>query len=266
MTETDILVQKFNNCCFTLSRDDIVAFDKSDNGPINNVIAKIERHCFGTKLYDDRLGLTAEMFYINHDISLKGDVIRIDVNDQDYFQLLLRFCVLLSNDYSEVDALDAFNTFQTKLRGFLEKRGFFTVTSLELKQFQGKNGIMVSSSERGIFKLDFIDKAQFYRDYFNNNYKCEISANKEYVYLMLNSDTSLIKIGTSTNPKYRERTLHSQEPSIYLIAVWCCKSDVETELHRKFSHKRVRGEWFRLTLYELKEIEDFMEKGVGNSN
>jgi hypothetical protein len=195
MTGPDILIHKFNNCCFTLSRGDILDFDKSDNGPINNVIARIERHCFGAKLCDDQFGLTAEMFYINSDNSLKGDIIRIDINDQDYFQLLLHFCVLLADSYAEVDALNAFNTLQTKLRGFLEKRGFFTTTNLELKQFEGKNAVMMSSSERGILKLDFIDKAQFYRDFFNDTYKNEIAERKEFVYLMLNSDTSLIKMG-----------------------------------------------------------------------
>jgi len=164
MTDLDILIQKFNSCCFTLSREDILNFDKSDNGSISNVIARIERHCFGAKLYDDQFGLTVEMFYINNDNSLKGDMIRIDINDKDYFQLLLSFCVLLADSYYDVDALDAFNTFQTRLRGFLEKRGFFTTTNLELKQFEDKNAVMMSSAERGILKLDFIDKAQFYQE------------------------------------------------------------------------------------------------------
>ena len=117
------MADKFNSCCFRLAKDDILKFEQTDNGPINNVLAGIANHCYGVQLFDDSHGLSAEMFYINGVRTLKGDIIQLDVKDADYFELLMRFCVLLANDYEEVDALDAFNTFQTKLRGFLEKLG-----------------------------------------------------------------------------------------------------------------------------------------------
>ncbi|MBK7426501.1 MAG: GIY-YIG nuclease family protein [Saprospiraceae bacterium] len=259
MVNHDIVIEKLNNCCVTLTPDDIFEIDKNDNGPINKVITRIERHCFGVQLLDDQFGLTAEMFYINHDDSLKGYLIQIDLNDRDYFYLLLHFCVFLADNFKEVDALTSFNIFQDKLRGFLEKLGFFTITNLEIEKFKGKNAVMATTSKRGIFKLDFIDKPQFYRDFFKDSYK-EFTEGIEYVYLMLNSDTSLIKIGTSKNPGYRERTLHSKEPKVYLIALWECKKSVEKELHKKYSHKKIRGEWFRLTIKELIEIDEFMKE------
>jgi hypothetical protein len=266
MTDIERLDKKFSTCCFTLSREDIIELDKNDNGPINNVISRIARHCYGAKLYDDQYGLTADLFYINNDTRLKGDIIRIDIKDPDYYHLLLRFCVLLSNDYSEVDALDSFNIFQTKLRGFLEKTGFFTTTNLELKQFQGRNAVMFSSAQRGILTLDFIDKVEFYRNYFNNKNDYILSGDKEYVYLMVNVDTSLIKIGTSKNPQYREKTLHSQEPDIHLISCWQCDKSIERKLHKMFEHRRIRGEWFRLTLNDLKELEDLMNQQLNNGS
>lgn len=85
--------------------------------PINNVISGINKHCYGVRLYDDKYDLTVEMFYINNQINLKGDIIRIDLNDENYFELLFRFCNLLTNDY-KVDTINAFNTFQIKLRAF----------------------------------------------------------------------------------------------------------------------------------------------------
>jgi len=266
MNDVDDLLEKFNKCCFTLSEKDILKLDKEDNGPINNVISRISNHCFVVKLYDDEYGLTVEMFYINNLNGLKGDVINLNVNDQDYYLLLLQFCALLSDSYTNVDALDAFNTFQTKLRGFLEKSGFFTTTNLELKKFEGKGAVMMGTSPRGIIKVDFIDKPQYYHDFFNNNYISETVEGNDYVYLMLNNDTSLIKIGTSKKPKYRERTLHSQEPAIHIIAKWCCGKEVEKKLHNKFDHKRVRGEWFRLSLKELIDIEEFMKPYIANPN
>ncbi|WP_010522590.1 hypothetical protein [Aquimarina agarivorans] len=220
MTDTDILIDKFNKCCFTLSSDDINHFDKNDNGPIYNVIAGINKHCFGSQIFDDEIGLTAELFYINNDNLLKGDLIKIDINDKDYYQLLLKFCTLLADDYSEIDAIDSFNTFQKQIRGFLEKLGFFTVTNIELKEFKGQNALILSSAKRGIIKLRFIEKVSFYKDFFHNNCDIETKENSEYVYLMVNTDTSLIKIGTSKDPKYREGTLQSKEPSVNLIAKW----------------------------------------------
>jgi|GEM_PF-620598 len=249
---------KFYMCCFRLEREDILVLDQEDNGPINNVISGIAIHCYGVKFYDDHHGLLVEMFYINGKQELKGDIIRLDVKDSDYYELLLHFCVLLADNYKEVDAIGAFNTFQQKLRGFLEKREFFTVTSLELKPFKGQNAVMMSSASRGIIKLDFIDPKEFYRDFFDNIADQSVEKGKEYVYLMVNTDTALIKIGKSIDPVYRERTLHSKEPSVHLIALWRCGQQVEKKLHAKFSHRRVRGEWFRLTLSDLTALEKMM--------
>lgn len=257
---------KFDQCCFTLSREDILEFDKTDNGPINNVISGINKHCYGSRLYDDDYGLTVEMFYINNDDKLKGDIIRLGLNEENYFELLFQFCVLLANEYSEVDTINAFNTFQKKLRGFLEKSGFFTTTSQELKQFKGKNAVMMTISQRGIFNLELIDKVDFLRNFFSN-YDSETDELfvDEFVYLMVNTDTSLIKIGTSKNPLYRERTLQSQEPVVHLIAKWNCSKEIEKRLHERYKHKRIRGEWFRLDLNDLKEIEIFMSSEANNS-
>jgi hypothetical protein len=250
---------KFFTCCFRLEEADIQELDKADNGPINNVMAGLAKHCYGVNLADDQLGLLAKIYYINGVRELKGDIIELDPRDPDYFELLMRFCMMLADDYKEVDAIDAFNTFQTKLRGFLEKLGFQTVTGQELEQFKGQNAVMFSTAKRGLLKLTFIDKKDFYRDFFNNNHTCEIDKTKQYVYLMVNTDTALIKIGKSKNPRYRERTLHSQEPVVHLIAVWCCDPKIEKELHAKFAAKRVRGEWFRLQISDLTKIEMHMK-------
>lgn len=256
---------KFHRCCFRLEKPDILKLDSEDNGPINNVVAGIADHCYGTKLYDDDHGLLAEMFYINGEQELREDIIRLDLKDSDYFELLMRFCILLSESYEKVDAIGTFNTFQQKLRGFLEKQNFFTVTSLELKQFSGQYSVMMSSAPRGIFKLDLIDPKEFYQDFFNNIVNQTVEKGKEYVYLMVNTDTALIKIGKSIDPLYRERTLHSKEPSVCLVAMWCCDQQIEKELHLKFAHKRVRGEWFRLTISDLTALEKFMNDRLKQS-
>lgn len=247
--------EKFKTSCFTLSKDDIYEFDKNDNGPINNVISRITEHCFGVRLYDEEK-ISVEMYYINHDSTLKGELIELDVFDKDYFQLLLRFCIILSEQYKSVDALNAFNVFQKLLRGFMQKMGYFTVTDAELEPYKGKNIGMMAKSP--IFRLRTINRTEFYQDLFNSNFCMSEDKGFDYVYLMLNEDTSLIKIGTSQTPKFREKTLQSEEPRINMIAKWRCDKNVEKQLHSKFIKKRERGEWFRLNILDLKEIEEFM--------
>jgi len=228
--------EKFNESYFNLSTKEIYELDKRDNGPINNVISRINRHCYGVNLYEGK-PIIADMFYINNDSELTGDLFRLDIHDTQYFQLLLRFCISLSENYEEVDAIDAFNTFQLNLRGFLEKMGFFTVTDAELLPYKGKNLSMMAKSP--IYHLRTINKTEFYRMYLNFDDHNSHDVDVDYVYLMVNEDTSLIKIGTSKNPMYREKTLHSQEPKINIIAKWRCDKQIERKLHAMFYDKKV---------------------------
>lgn len=82
-------------------------------------------------------------------------------------------------------------------------------------------------------------------------------------YLMIDRSNGFVKIGKSANPRFREKTLQSEKPSIELLAI--CDDDVELVLHRKYKHKRLRGEWFDLTHDELESIiEEFeFEKDQG---
>lgn len=79
-----------------------------------------------------------------------------------------------------------------------------------------------------------------------------IDLSNQKTYIMKDSSTNLIKIGKAINPKYREKTLQSEKPTIFLFAV--CEDNIESELHKKFEDKRVRGEWFNLTDNEINVI------------
>lgn len=262
MSAPETVNQKFLSCSFILAESDIRKFDSEDNGPINNVMTGLSSHCYGTKLHEIPNGMMVDMYYINGINGLKGDIIELDINDSDYYGLLLRFCSMLATNYDEVDTVDAFNTFQSKLRGFMEKLGFFTLSTLEMEEFRGQDSVMLSNVKKGIFKIDFIDKLGYYRDYFGNINDESIVTGSEYVYLMINTDTSLFKIGTSKNPMYRERTLHSKEPTVHLIAKWKCGKEIEKQLHRKFNVRRRRGEWFRLSPADLIDLEKFMDSAI----
>ena len=73
-----------------------------------------------------------------------------------------------------------------------------------------------------------------------------------YVYLMHDSKNGYHKIGISKVPKYREKTLQSEKPTIDMI---CAKEfpsrkiaeAIEQALHKVYAEDRIRGEWFDLS-------------------
>ena len=85
------------------------------------------------------------------------------------------------------------------------------------------------------------------------------TGDRECVYLMRNRRNGLVKIGSSLNPKFREKTLHSEEPEIELICYAPAGRGFERELHQVYQEKRVRGEWFQLTEADVRHI-DFLLK------
>jgi hypothetical protein len=99
--------------------------------------------------------------------------------------------------------------------------------------------------------IDDLENSETEQSYEDRNEK------DSYVYLMKNERNGYIKIGKSNNPKYREKTLQSEEPEISLIF----KKNVinpstkEKNLHKKYSDKRIRGEWFDLTEQDISDIK-----------
>lgn len=77
---------------------------------------------------------------------------------------------------------------------------------------------------------------------------------KGFVYLARDNRNQAIKIGYSTQPKVRERTLQSEQPDITFVAGFRGSSWEEQRLHRQYEHKRRRGEWFNLTEDDIQSI------------
>jgi len=262
MKDLNYVENRFRDHYYSLTDSDILELEKLDNGPLNNVVANINKECFGIAAYQEPKDYTLELFYVTNKEQLTGDLLRLKLSDPDYVQLLFYFCQFLVIKYKDLDTLGSFNTFQLKLRSFLEKEGFFTTTTIELKRFEGQDVTMMSSAPKGIKNIVLFDRVDYYRIFFNDSYKKSIDKDKDYIYLMLNNDTALIKIGRSNNPGYRERTLHSKEPVVHMIACWEASKQTETELHKLYKPKRVRGEWFRLNMTDLKKIEQYMSEYV----
>jgi hypothetical protein len=85
-----------------------------------------------------------------------------------------------------------------------------------------------------------------------------------YVYLMVDTTNNFYKIGISNHPEYRERTLQSEKPTIEMI---CCKKFptrelgrfFEQSLHRLYSSKRIRGEWFNLDETDVRHLKEMLQ-------
>ncbi len=76
-----------------------------------------------------------------------------------------------------------------------------------------------------------------------------------YIYLMRNMRNGYTKIGKSKNPKFRGKTLQSEEPEIELICAYKTWAGYEKELHEVYANKRVRGEWFNFSESEILAVQ-----------
>ena len=106
-----------------------------------------------------------------------------------------------------------------------------------------------------ILEKDDITYLRFKYQLLNNliyQTKTNLDITNQKTYLMKDFNTGLIKIGKAIDPKFRERTLQSEKPTISLFAI--CNDLIEDELHNKYSDKRVRGEWFKLGEDEVSDI------------
>lgn len=91
----------------------------------------------------------------------------------------------------------------------------------------------------------------------NNILQKNLSFGKKstYVYLCKNNRNGYTKIGYSSNPKYRETVLQSEEPDVAIVWARIGSRQDEAQLHKQFEPKRIRGEWFILTEDDINSIK-----------
>ena len=124
---------------------------------------------------------------------------------------------------------------------------------VEMQSEDGKVFCCFKINKDGSPSVVDIDNATSYYVYDLLQNGIDLGITKEYkTYVMKDSNTGFFKIGKSVNPSFREKTLQSEKPTITKIFEF--PSDVELSLHKKYSDKRVRGEWFALTDDDLIDI------------
>lgn len=132
----------------------------------------------------------------------------------------------------------------------------FRIGCYEFRDCLYKNGIitdLVPSAKSNSFEMAIDEKT-------DEDESC-------YVYLMVDTTNGYYKIGMSKNPDYRESTLQSEKPSIELV---CAKkypnrkiaASIESALHKTYSSKNIRGEWFSLTPYDVEALKASLSRLV----
>ena len=82
--------------------------------------------------------------------------------------------------------------------------------------------------------------------------------NKNFLYLIRNTDNDTYKIGVSKNPSLRIKQLQTGNASkLELIHTFESKFSykIESSLHRKYSLQNIYNEWFNITSIDT---EDFL--------
>jgi len=83
-----------------------------------------------------------------------------------------------------------------------------------------------------------------------------------FIYLMIDKNTGLYKIGRSNKPYCREKTLQSEKPTIELLFFYNGISSDENIIHKIFSEKRVRGEWFNLNANDILTFKQYFNDAM----
>lgn len=85
------------------------------------------------------------------------------------------------------------------------------------------------------------------------------TVNYSYLYAIADHTNQLIKLGYAQNPQQRCAQLQTGNPNV-LSVIWSTAIDqsrariVEQKIHREYNHKRVRGEWFRMSAAEAEQV------------
>lgn len=251
-----------NNIC-ELDEEKIMRLYEFDKGHLGNVIRGMEDECFGLFYYEEK-DKELFLFFVkrNTNISLTGlsMVIPLFSKYRNIFVFFFSKVLVERYSFNKKDECSIANTYQHLIKTACEQEGFLTENKEQLRN----DGVTLVMSHRPILDVTFFKRDFFFEQYFNSKL-IEYALQNEYeaeekVYIMFNSRSLLYKIGYSTNPKRRERTLQGEDPELKLIACWITPKETEKELHNLFAKKRTRGEWFRLNLKDLEKIRNYMEQ------
>ena len=228
--------------------------------------------CFYNKFYE------YFNYYINKEHSYYGETLEEIVMDleletiqtrKDFMRIRNRFidaygfCDYYSEDYRGV-VLDMMHDSDFKGKRFFAKHyRNLPIDDMDrlLEDFLNNNfrGTLFSQNFVNLVKYDeyIIYQENLSESLIQLNYNKTHKTTKpkpkpKKTYILKDKNTGYYKIGKSSNPLDREKTLQSEKPTYELIKIF--NKDIETQLHKKYKKENVRGEWFNLSKIQLKYI------------
>lgn len=245
------ILNKFNEKFFHLEFDTVREWAKI-HPDIGNVLRRLCTECFAL-IADFNQSDEISFIYIYSSVDNPGSAITLRFRENNFYDYLLMFSLNMTKTNKDLEMFGVYNTFIHHLRTFLEANDILTINSHELQRM--RNGTFIGAQLIEIIKTySKSSKIAYYRKCFGEeNYK-DLEKECQYVYIMMNIDEFTFKIGQSKNPKYREGTLQSKEPNIFLLKAWKCDKKIEKDLHKIYHKNRVRGEWFKFYFGELLEL------------
>ena len=260
------IVKSLKNRISLMTEEDILDLNKSQASELNNVVIGICKECFHTAVWNEsEKDVQFFHFYITNtkEKKLEGWSLWHNLNLKNRNQITQCFALFIAKKYNSTDKDAIFNVYQHQARTIFEGLGYFTVDNKDVKKFQGKSlEFYLHKEAKGIVFMPFIETIEFQKSWVINTSsinKAE-SSTINFVYIMHNRNNNYYKIGRSIKPEFREKTLQAEEPDIIILEKWEANSSIELHLHKKFKHRLIRGEWFKLTTNDLKEIKDYMTK------
>lgn len=88
--------------------------------------------------------------------------------------------------------------------------------------------------------------------------------NKTFIYLIHDKGSNAYKIGVSTNPEKRMKSIKSASAHAELLFYLDGDEYNEKFLHDKFTSKRIRGEWFNLSTEDVEYIKSGAWKTISS--
>jgi len=258
MEENDLIIEQTDQYLESFYDNFEIAFDKKDRFGGNVYVKNLEEaisflsYNIGQKqTWDNFKGVECGMFetktniciYVQVSPSLHGNVARINLyiasrgNGRDYISLQDPF---------------VFYKYETKLKVFIDC----------IENLCSQNGVShnLQSIKKciGCGQLLFVDHERILCEYCNRFFiKKEIDEIKKPLgFIYFCSDNEYIKIGSSKDfPTRRITQLSTKYHKSFILKGYLYLEDyikVEHQLHRLFSEHRVAGEWFNITIDELK--------------
>lgn len=202
-----------------------------------------------------------ELVYIAENPELKnieGYELQYKFESQNHADIILTYCSFIVEKFPFENLVRLYNTYIDQMRSIFSQEGIEVVTQADIDQIRSKygRGGTIAVKSPCVYLRTFTEK-ELYRELFSFDYSSfVVEDDKKYVYLIYSQSNGYFKIGYSKNPIKREQTLQAEEPDISLLKIWEGDRALEKSLHQKYSHLRVRGEWFELTILELFELKE----------